>query len=126
MRHYYAYLPEYPNRLNAWKRQDAPVDLTSRAGHRIDFEGLSPYPESFAMRHYLYLSVSHAVSKYVQRVFDPAAVESGWHRRRAALSVDSVALLSQAELREAGSDDDLDPSDPWLEHPLFGSSGLPH
>jgi len=125
MRHYYPYLPEHPNRLNAWKRQDAPVDLTSRGGHRIDFVGLAPYPDSFPMRHYLYLSVSHAISKYVERVYDPAAVESGWSRRRAALTADSVTLLSGVELRESSSDDDLDPSDPWLEHPLFRSSGSP-
>ena len=74
------------------------------------------------MRHYLYLSAAHAVSKYVERVYDPDEVESGWHRRRAALGADDIVLLSQAELRETRSDDDLDASDPWSSHPLFGRS----
>ena len=74
------------------------------------------------MRHYLYLSAAHAISKYVEREYDPAEVESGWHRRRAALRADDVTLLSQAELGETHSDDDLDASDPWSAHPLFGRS----
>ena len=74
------------------------------------------------MRHYLYLSAAHAVSKYVDRVYDADEVESGWHRRRAALGPDDIVLLSQAELRETRSDDDLDASNPWSSHPLFGRS----
>jgi hypothetical protein len=65
------------------------------------------------------LSAAHAVSKYVEREYDPGEVESGWHRRRAALRAGDVTLLSQAVLRETQSDDDLDPSDPWSTHPLF-------
>jgi hypothetical protein len=60
------------------------------------------------------------VSKYVEREFDPEEVESGWHRRRAALRADDVTLLSRAELRETSSDEDLDASDPRSTHPLFG------
>jgi len=122
MRHYYPYLPESPNRLNAWKRQESRVDLVTSGGHRVEFPEVAQYPDSFPMRHYLYLSVSQGISKYVERVYDPAAVESGWHRRRAALTAESVKLLSQAELREACADDELDPSDPLTVHPLFADS----
>jgi hypothetical protein len=120
MRHYYPYSPGRPDRLNAWKRQAARVDLAASGGHQVSFPGLHAYPHAFPMRHYLYLSAAHAVSKYVERDYDPAEVESGWHRRRAALRAGDVTLLSQAELRETHSDDDLDPSDPWSVHPLFG------
>jgi glycosyltransferase involved in cell wall biosynthesis len=120
MRHYYAYSPGRPDRLNAWKRQDTRVELAARGGHQVLFPGLNVYPHAFPMRHYLYLSAAHAVSKYVEREYDPAEVESGWHRRRAALRAGDVTLLSQAELRETRSDDDLDASDPWSAHPLFG------
>ncbi len=122
MHHYYPYSPGRPDRLNAWKRQDGPVELAASGGHQVAFPGLNPYPDSFPMRHYLYLSAAHAVSKYVERAYDPAEVESGWHRRRAALRAEDVSLLSQAELRETRSDDDLDASDPWSVHPLFGRS----
>jgi glycosyltransferase involved in cell wall biosynthesis len=120
MRHYYAYSPGRPDRLNAWKRQDERVDLAASGGHQVSFHGLNVYPHMFRMRHYLYLSAPHAVSKYVEREYDPEEVESGWHRRRAALRADDVTLLSRAELRETSSDEDLDASDPRSTHPLFG------
>ena len=72
MRHYYAYSPGRPDRLNAWKRQDARVDLAASGGHQVSFAGLNAYPHMFPMRHYLYLSAAHAVSKYVEREYDPA------------------------------------------------------
>ena len=122
MRHYYAYSPGRPDRLNAWKHRDTPVELAASGGHQVSFAGLHAYPQAFPMRHYLYLSAAHAVSKYVDRVYDPGEVESGWHRRRAALRAEDITLLSQAELKETHSDDDLDVSDPWSVHPLFAGS----
>jgi glycosyltransferase involved in cell wall biosynthesis len=122
MRHYYPYFPGRSDRLNAWKRQDTRVELAASGGHQVSFRDLNAYPHSLPMRHYLYLSTAHAVSKYVEREYDPAEVESGWHRLRAALGASDVTLLSQAELRETHSDDDLDPSDPWSAHPLFSRS----
>lgn len=122
MRHYYPYSPGRPDRLNAWKRQDARVELAASGGHHVSFPGLNAYPHSFPMRHYLYLSAAQAVSKYVDRAYDPDEVEAGWHQRRAALRAEDVKLLSQAELRETHSDDDLDASDPWSSHPLFARS----
>jgi glycosyltransferase involved in cell wall biosynthesis len=119
MRWYYPYLPRFPDRLNAWKRQPRRVDLASSGGHRVDFPGLRMYPESFRMRHYLYLSVEHAVRKYVERTYDPLEVEVGWHRLRAALRSEDVELLPEERLRTYVSDDALDVSAPWTSHPLF-------
>jgi hypothetical protein len=119
MRRYYPFLPTFPNRLNAWKRQEQPVDLRTSGGHRVEFPGLRMYPQSFPMRHYLFLSVEHAVRKYVERVYDPAEIEEGWHRRRAALRAEDITLPSEDELRPYVSDDLLDPTDPWTQHPLF-------
>jgi glycosyltransferase involved in cell wall biosynthesis len=119
MRWYYPYLPRYPDRLNAWKRQARPVDLATSGGHRVDFEGLRMHPQPFLMRHYLYLSVEHAIGKYVQRAYDPQELEAGWHRLRAALRAEDVQLLPQADLRTYVSDESLDVSAPWTQHPLF-------
>ena len=119
MRWYYPYLPRYPDRLNAWKRQARPVDLATSGGHRVDFEGLRMHPQPFLMRHYLYLSVEHAIRKYVQRTYDPQELEAGWHRLRAALREEDVQLLPQADLRTYVSDAILDVSAPWTQHPLF-------
>ena len=71
------------------------------------------------MRHYLFLSVEHAQRKYVERVYDPAEIEAGMHRRRAELRAESITLLRESDLRLHTTDDRLDPSDPWTEHPLF-------
>jgi glycosyltransferase involved in cell wall biosynthesis len=122
MRRYYPFLPVLPNRLNAWKRQESPVDLVTGSGHVVDFPGLRRYPESFPMRHYLFLSVEHAVRKYVERVYDSTEIEAGWHLRRAALRAEDITLLSESELRPYVSDDLLDPSDPWTQHPLFAGA----
>jgi hypothetical protein len=122
MRHYYPFRRAFPDQLNAWKRQDERVCLATSGGHRIDFPGLRMYPNPFPMRHYLYLSVDHAVEKSVERAYDSTEIEIGWHRRRAVLDAGDVTLLSQSELRELRHDGELDASDPWSMHPLFAAS----
>lgn len=117
MRWYYPFLPAFPHQLKAWKRQPGKVEL-ARGGHRVRFPGLRMSPESFRMRHYLFLSVPHAIRKYVDRRYDPAAVTAGWHGWRARLKPEMIRLPSQAELRPYRSDDELDPSNPRTQHYL--------
>jgi glycosyltransferase involved in cell wall biosynthesis len=120
MRAYYPFLPSSdPNRLNAWKRQPERIELAWSGGHQVRFSGLRMFPEFFPMRHYLCLSVDHAVRKYVERRYDPAEVEAGWHRARAALRADSIRLPGEAELRRYTCDDQLDGSNPRTRHYLF-------
>ena len=121
MRWYYPFSPRRPNQLNAWKRQSGRVDLASSAGHEVAFPGLRPYPEAFPMRHYLFLSVEHAIEKYVERRYDPGELEAGWHRARAALRAEDITLLPQVELRRYESDALLDASEPRTKHPVFAS-----
>ena len=121
MRHYYPFLPRPLDRLNAWKRQETPVDLSSTGGHRVSFPGLRVCPQAFPMRHYLFLSVEHATRKFVDRAYDQAELDAGMHRRRASLRRNSITLLSQRQLRYAASDADLDETDPWTSHPLFSA-----
>lgn len=117
LRTYYPFLPAFPHRLNAWKQTGVPVELVSK-GHRLRFEGLRMCPESFLMKHYLFLSVPHAVEKFVGRRYDPAELQAGWHGWRAELSEEDIVLPSASELRVSRSDDDLDPSKPREEHHL--------
>lgn len=119
MRWYYPFRRHLSDQLRAWKRQEEPVDLVSSAGHRVAFPGLRMYPESFPMRHYLFLSVDHALRKYVSRRYDPAEVQQGWHVARASLRAEDISLLPESELRVVGADGALDASDPWPRHPLF-------
>ena len=115
LRTYYPLMPEYPHRLNAWKA-GRPVDLREKAGHQVRFEGLRMYPESFPMKHYVFLSVEHAIEKYVRRRYDREEVEAGWHGWRAGLSAEQIRLPGEAELRVSGGDADLDPSNPSRYH----------
>jgi glycosyltransferase involved in cell wall biosynthesis len=118
MRWYYPFLPSFPHRLNAWKKQPTPVQLAASAGHQVKFPGLRMYPESFPMRHYLLLSKAHAIRKYVQRPYDPVQVAKGWDVWRSRLTPDMIELPSEMELRTYVSDDRLDASHPRTQHYL--------
>ncbi len=119
MRWYYPFAPFQPHRLTAWKRQPGPVDLVGKAGHRVAFEGLRMCPQSFPMRHYLYLSVPHAIRKYAQRRHAPTALAAGWHEWREQLDPARILLPSQAQLRRYLGDDALDASEPHAHHLVF-------
>lgn len=119
MRWYYPLRRGADDQVKAWKRQDAPVDLVSSAGHRVAFPGARVFPEPFPMRHYLFLSAEHALRKYVARRYDPDEVNDGWHTARAALRAEDISLLAESDLRVVGADGTLDAADPWPRHPLF-------
>jgi hypothetical protein len=115
MRWYYPFLPFFPHRLNAWRRQ-ARVELAWSGGHQVRFPGLRMFPESFPMRHYMYLSVPHAIEKYTRTRYDPAETRMGWHGWRARVNPEQVSLPSLRELREYTTDGELDASNPRRTH----------
>jgi glycosyltransferase involved in cell wall biosynthesis len=112
MRSYYPFLPQFPFRLNAWKRRDGPVDLSSSGGHVIRFPGLRMAPESLYSRHYLFLSLPQLASKYASRRYDADEVAAGWHRVRAQVDPSDIQLPSESQLRTYVADHLLDPSEP--------------
>ena len=130
MRWYYPYKTGTPHGLKAWKRPPVQTrrglrwpkrsgdkaELAWSGGHRIRFRGMRIYPESFPMRHYLFLSIPHAIEKYVERQYDSGEIRSGWHQWRARITPDALRLPAAAELREYQGDSRLDPSDPRMEH----------
>jgi hypothetical protein len=119
LRTYYPFCPTAPHQLKAWKSGAAPEpELASSGGHRVEFPGLRMYPISFPMKHYLFLSLPHAIEKYVERSYDPAEVESGWHGWRARVAAEDLVLPRESELRRADHDDELDPSRPRTTHYL--------
>jgi glycosyltransferase involved in cell wall biosynthesis len=118
MRWYYPFQPWFPHRVNAWRRQDGPVELVWAAGHQVRFPGLCLAPESLFMKHYLYVSARHAVEKFVDRVFASDEVADGWFGWRATICEDQIALPAEAELRTFVADYLLDPCDPWTKHHL--------
>ena len=115
LRTYYPFAPRSPHQLKAWKANPE-IELARSAGHRVSFPGLRMYPRPFPMKHYLFLSIPHAVEKYVERNYDPREVESGWHGWRATIAAPDIRLPSASELRQTESDDDLDFSKPRKTH----------
>lgn len=115
LRTYYPFAPRTPHQLKVWKKTSQ-VDLATSAGHRVSFPGLRMYPRQFPVKHYLFLSVPHAIEKYVERRFDPDEVDSGWHGWRATIAAADIRLPSRSELRVTRSDDDLDFSAPRKTH----------
>jgi glycosyl transferase family 2 len=113
---YYPFASTPLHLLRAWKRQPQRVDLVSSGGHTVAFPGRRPFPQRFRMRHYLFLSREHARQKYEHRRYDAKELDDGWHGWRPSVLVDSLRLPSQAELRVARSDDELDASAPRSEH----------
>lgn len=113
MRWYHPFLPFHPHRRNVWKRQKVRVDLAWAAGHCVQFPGIRVSPQSMRMKHYLFLSSSHALGKYGQRNHDRKAVEGGWHGWRADLRLETIDLPSETELLLFTCDAFLDASGPW-------------
>lgn len=124
MRWYYPFMPTFPHLIRAWKRQPAPVELAQSGGHLVNFPGRHLYPETFPIRHYLFLSMSHAVRKYVLKSYDPAEVQNGWHGWRATLTPDMLKLPSQSELSTYVSDHELDAANPRTRHCFFDETKM--
>jgi glycosyltransferase involved in cell wall biosynthesis len=118
MRSYYPYIPRLPHRLNAWKRQDGPVELAA-GGHLVRFPGLNMAPRSMYSRHYLFLSVTHAARKFGPGRYAPDEVAHGWHRWRVRLDPATIQLYSERELRTYTADHLLDPSEPHTQMQQF-------
>jgi glycosyltransferase involved in cell wall biosynthesis len=119
MRSYYAFAPFHPHRLNAFKRQDGPVELAWSGGHQVRFEGLAPAPVSLYMRHYLFLSREHAIRKYVRhRPFAAETLAAGWHSFRPRLRPEMIVLPPARNLLRYRGDRKLDASAPRVRHVL--------
>ena len=138
MRWYYPFSPKHPHRLNAWKKQKKQksclndylkelirnkriglpsVDLVRSGGHIVHFKGIRIYPVDFKMRHYLVLSLEHAVKKYVKKDFEEEEI-AGWHGWRATAKANDFSFPSEKELRFYQSDNGLNDSEPLTEHML--------
>jgi|GraSoiStandDraft_4_1057263.scaffolds.fasta_scaffold41802_3 glycosyltransferase involved in cell wall biosynthesis len=116
MRWYHPFLPWYPHRVNAWKRQAEPVDLAGTGGHIVKFDGLALSPRSLYMRHYLYLGAVHALEKYVYRRYSPFEAAARAHGWRSKMRPEDIVFPPAAELRPYRGDQLLDPSSPRRRH----------
>lgn len=132
LRWYYPFAQRHPHRLNAWKKQPRrwpgikafarelvrnhrwgvpSVNLHDSGGHIVKFPGIHPYPVDFKLKHYIVLSLDHAIQKYVKKVFDPKEI-AGAHGWRATAKEHEFLLPSQTQMLLYTSDDELDLSFP--------------
>jgi glycosyltransferase involved in cell wall biosynthesis len=117
MKTYYFFAPSHPHRMQAWRR-DLNVDNVEGAGHILRGTGIRLYKTDFIMRHYIALSVDHAVRKYVHRRYDPAELARGWSLNRVNITPERLALKPSHYLRRLDRWDtvDFDRSVPTVKH----------
>jgi len=105
MHQYYHFAP-FANRLNrAWQRS-ANLDSVRSRGHKLTGENINFAPRDHSLRHYLALSQSHVLRKYLNRVFDASELEAGAHINRVGLTREMLELPASSPFLhrlEAGS-----------------------
>lgn len=138
MRWYYPFGPRHPHRLNAWKKQpkrwtgikpfarelvknrrwgQPSIDLHASGGHVVQFHGIRPYPVDFILKHYIVLSLDHAIQKYAKKKFDPKEMGAA-HGWRATAKEYDFMLPAEGQMKIYTSDAALDASKPLSEHLL--------
>ena len=125
MRHYYFFAPKPLRRINAWKKTDNELDLVSWGGHAVHFQGMKIFPQNFIMRHYLALSFAHACKKYGNtNQYKTSDVQKGWCNARVNFRKEKCTLPDINRLKEVDLNVDLDTSDPWKFHTIFGKKNI--
>lgn len=124
MSYYYFFEPRPLHRVNAWKASRQPVDLVKSGGHRVDFPGRQIYPQKFALRHYIFLSVDHARRKYGTRVYSKSEIEArGWHRWRARNMDEVLVLPDPSRMKKLTRSGEWDTSEPLRKHLFLAENG---
>jgi glycosyltransferase involved in cell wall biosynthesis len=67
--------------VKAWRNTGQRVNLSAHGSHRLEFDGLKVYLESWMLKHYPIRSQAHGERKMRERLvrFDPAEQARGWH-----------------------------------------------
>jgi len=76
---------------------------------------INPYPKDFILKHYIVLSLDHAVQNYINKSFYSNEV-NGMHGWRATAKEYDFLLPSQSQMRLFESDTTLDASKPLKDH----------
>jgi len=118
MRHYYFFEPTPLRRINAWKKSDCLIDLTSTGGHSVEFDGRNLFPQTFTLRHYIGLSADHLTAKYAERIYSETEIrEKGWHKNRSLWKYGKLSLPKIQDLKTISSQSiELDKSSPSMQH----------
>jgi len=114
--HYYFFEPQPLRLMRGWKKNTA-IDLSTSGGHQAMFPDQRLYPRNFVLRHYIALSRSHLVEKYVrQRRYAEVELARGWHAARSQLTENNIRWPSGDELLDIRVDGGWDRSKPRRRH----------
>lgn len=81
MLHYYFFEPHPFRLMRAWKK-DCGYKLIA-GGHNIESNDKTKFsPDTFILRHYIALSLDHAIGKYSSRTYSKIDISKGWHKKR--------------------------------------------
>lgn len=116
MSRYYFFAPQSLRLIRLWRRA-SDIRLVDSGGHAAEFAGRRVWPENFALRHYIALSMDHLRRKYSdQRVYAPTEVARGWHGWRARFDEITLRLPSAALLADLSAGGGWDRSRPCNTH----------
>ena len=115
--HYYFFSPEKKRLMRAWKTGHV-FNNISTGGHKLSGIDLNLAAETFILRHYITLSLEHAVKKYENRKFSDADLKKGWHGNRLQLDAKRLTLPETHYLKKLACWDDVnfDRTDPKNKH----------
>ena len=100
--HYYFFAPAPQRLIRAWKHRCGFSNQTS-GGHRLMGEGetaLQVAPENLVLRHRIVHNQRQARRKYLERRFEAAELQQGWHHNRRRLSARQLTFPDPAELQQ--------------------------
>lgn len=116
MQYYYFFEPRPQRLIRAWKRTKDAADLVKFGSHKALLKTQKLYPRNFILKHYIFLSHSHAVKKYSSRVFAQEEIQKGWHSNRLNLNEESIILPGKSNMKRLEQAKKFDRSDPVREH----------
>jgi glycosyltransferase involved in cell wall biosynthesis len=81
--HHYYFFEKHKPRLMRARRADLEISHLDAGGHVFSGE-FALAPETFALRHYIFRTQTHAFEKYSNRVFRSDELARNWHNNRHA------------------------------------------
>ncbi len=114
IRHYYFHEPTTLRLMRAWRAGHGLVQADG--GHHVVGEGLRVHSRNLVLRHYPFLSLEHARTKYVRRNFARRDIAKGWHARRMDLLPEDMEFPPVERLLTWSPGAPLDTSRPWSRH----------
>jgi len=119
--HYYFFAPAEQRLIRAWNRRCGFSNQIS-GGHRLMSAGgdtpLQVASDNLVLRHYIVQNQRHARRKYLERRFQPAELQQGWHHNRLRLCARQLTFPDPAELQQLLRPDQrqLDRTQPHSQH----------